>query len=207
MKAIFYGGKEHEVSIEVAKLENHYWIDVVANGQHITEYFCRQRVAANTRLRSPKSIEAEYIALKERVGELVEEHAHEVIVDSGVEVSASIKGSSVYFDSVALYGTSFLPACNLKSAESGQVLAWHAHDVFKQGPIVLTASLDEGQLRLSAPDAALYDVDKMRALVDSENFQTRKFAFFKYEEALRIAGMEHGSVKEMSGLFPMGRAK
>jgi hypothetical protein len=155
----------------------------------------------NTRLRSKKSITNDMLGVLDSLARSVQGIADGIILSERT-VTGSINGTEIYLRGVE--GVPFTSAANIQSVQSGQVLSWYAHDVFRQGTIELTAYRNaEGQLRFKADETMLYDTDKLRALVESEAFKSSKYAFFLYNECRRLLGMPvQGDPARMSGLMP-----
>ncbi len=159
----------------------------------------------NTRLRSETSIANDMLHVLESYARCIQNLAPEIVL-SGRHVRARISGTDLYTD---VRGLEFTKASNVRSSQSGQVLSWYEHDVFKQGEInVSVYRQTDGQLRFEASEYALYDLPKLRALVEGERFRNSNFAFFFYNEARRLLGMPvKGDPKRMSGFMPSDRSE
>jgi hypothetical protein len=89
----------------------------------------------------------------------------------------------------------------LRGLETGELISWHYHDVYKPITYVIWngKQIGEGH-RFYLPELELYDMDKLRQLADGHRFKERRYSFFFYGVVERLLGM---SITEqgMSGLF------
>lgn len=199
-------GKEHVFKI---KLESYpditkYWFvsietDFKLNLCDPSYGFFKSTLERNTRLRALKSIKADALGILGRITQAVKDL--DLIIDREIEVN--ISGKDFYYSNSDVMR--FNAASNIFSKQSNKVISWYDHDVFKQGLLKVHAKRDEdGHLRLYADETQLYDLDKLKALRDSDRFTAKQFAFFNYNEVLRLLGEVNTSTDEMSGLFARG---
>lgn len=91
-------------------------------------------------------------------------------------------------------------------------ISWYVHDIFRnyskvQGKVLkLTRTkYPWGRIttyRVIVDKRALYDQTKLQTLADSQEFNERRFAFFRYDVVNKLLNRKtKGPLKEMSGLF------
>jgi hypothetical protein len=204
-------GKQHQVSLSVSyhPKARCYWIDAITEtGFDLCSdngYFKSTIELQRTKLRSEASIALVMLGILDSLAEQIRAMQSDIILTSR-KASVTIRGVDAYSN---IRNALFFSAANIQSKQSGQVLSWYEHDVFKQGELVVEAyRTNEGQLRFRADERDLYDLTKLKRLHDSDAFQSSKFAFFFYNECRRLLGIPvTGDAKRMSGLFDSGRAE
>lgn len=155
----------------------------------------------NPRLRTEASKNREITTLMDGI----ESHLKSIkgaVLDIGdsLDIQVNLTSKDAYIRGIE--GVFSLSPNNIKSKTSGVSISWYHHDVYNTGDISVTVTrIESGQLEFTASDGDLYDQTKINQLVESENFKNKKLAFFFYEEAKRLAGLKHGQVESMSGLF------
>jgi hypothetical protein len=191
-------------------ITDYYWVSAITETgfdlcTHSYGYFKSDVQVRNTRLRSEASIVADMVSVLDDYIYGIQSIEQDIILTEK-SLDAKISDTECFIFKSDVH---FFPASNIHGAQSGLCLSWHEHDVFNQGPIVVTAyRTKEGQLLFKADESALYDLSKLKQLMERDAFKSSKLAFFNYNECRRLMGMPvDGDPKRMSGLMPSDRTE
>lgn len=190
------------IAVDDDRRGNHYYVECITetgfdlcNQQY--GYF-KAYYPMNTRLRSESSKQNEVNELVEAFETAIQVQAPNILL-TATEVVIKVSGTKFYSDNRNIQ---FGECMNIKSKQSGLSISWYEHDVYNQGELtILLYRKTDGQLAMEADENQLYSTEKVKALVESDNFKNKKYAFFCYNEALRLAGISNLIDGSMSGLF------
>lgn len=204
-KAFSVNGHKIKITIEHHGSTEHLWIAAtVDNGFNLCDIhhgYLKGRQPRNTRLRSEKSKLKEMEGIYQGYRAYIEQNLERWILDRAT-ITVDIRGQIAIPKGQRL--GDLIDTVNIRSKQSGLPVAWHYHNIYRRATIEVEAVRcpKSGQLQFFADERELYDQEKLKALVESENFKERRLAFFFYNEALRLTGHKiEGSPKMMSGLF------
>jgi len=204
-KANLRDGREVTVTVE-REGKGIYVSAIMPNGFnlcHLHHGSFLGRFNANPLLKSDKSRLKELSEILETIKEAIE-ISQKVFIDYGetVNIDAGNMSDSVLLRNIAC--TTFVNLHNIKSLDSGVGLSWYNHPVYTKNktiPVTITRNEQYGNLELKAYDKDLYDLEALKTLTETRSFKEEKLAFFDYEEAKRLLGMEYSAIGNKSGLF------
>jgi len=183
-------GKAQIVTMSIEfhpKVREYYWVDALTEtGFNLCDsnygyYKCAYKIQ-NVKRSERTIIEDMYDVLQNYIN-CIHQDAKTIILTKCI-LTAFISSNTCYVDKLSRF---IFSASNIHSKQTGLVVSWHEHDIFKEGNIELEARRNrDGQLQFFANESTLYDLNKLKRLQNTEAFQTSKYAFMCYDEVNRL---------------------